>query len=52
MSLNAAADVEAYVADVHHALTTPLDRECLVCYLLRTSSVATGHTGGPCAGAR
>jgi hypothetical protein len=35
MSLNAATDVESYVADVQHALTTPLDRECLVCYLLR-----------------
>ncbi|HEX6403470.1 MAG TPA: DUF2695 domain-containing protein [Pseudonocardiaceae bacterium] len=35
MNLDAAPDAEAYVADLQSALITPLDRECLVCYLLR-----------------
>ena len=35
MNLDAATDAEAYVADLQSALITSLDRECLVCYLLR-----------------
>ncbi len=35
MSPNTATDAETYVADLQSTLTTPLDRECLVCYLLR-----------------